>query len=104
MHRPSIQDVNWMSPVQEKSSPVQVKDPYGNLDMVIYLQAFGTQSVQSTPADNTRKRVWQFIKKEKKHSTTQPPRTFMFVYLFDLILYVPSINNLSVKQGRVFLG
>ena len=24
------------------------------------------QSVQSTPADNTRKRVWQYIKKEKK--------------------------------------
>ena len=27
-------DVNWMSPVQGKSSPVQVKEPYGNLDMV----------------------------------------------------------------------
>ena len=25
-----------------------------------------TRSVQSTPADNTRKRVWQYIKKEKK--------------------------------------
>ena len=29
-------DVNWMSPVQGKSSPVQVKEPYGNLDMVTY--------------------------------------------------------------------
>ena len=25
-----------------------------------------TQSVQSTPAVNTRKRVWQYIEKEKK--------------------------------------
>ena len=34
MHRPSDRDVNWMSPVQGKSSPVQIKEPYGNLDMV----------------------------------------------------------------------
>ena len=27
-------DVNWMSPVQGKSPPVQVKEPYGNFDMV----------------------------------------------------------------------
>ena len=33
-HRPSDWDVNWMSPVQGKSPPVQVKEPYGNLDMV----------------------------------------------------------------------
>ena len=30
----SDRDVNWMSPVQGKSPPVQVKEPYGNLDMV----------------------------------------------------------------------
>ena len=34
MHRPSDRDVNWMSPVQGKSPPVQVKEPYGNFDMV----------------------------------------------------------------------
>ena len=34
VNRPSDQDVNWMSPVQGKSSLVQVKEPYGNLDMV----------------------------------------------------------------------
>ena len=34
MHRPSDRDVNWMSPVQGKSTPVQVKKPYGNFDMV----------------------------------------------------------------------
>ena len=33
-HRPSDQDFNWMSHVQGKSPPVQVKEPYGNLDMV----------------------------------------------------------------------
>ena len=34
MHRPSDRDVNWMSPVQGKSPLVQVKEPYGNFDMV----------------------------------------------------------------------
>ena len=33
-------DVNWMSPLQERSPLVQVKEPYGNLDMVNYLKAF----------------------------------------------------------------
>ena len=37
MHRPSDWDVNWMSPVQGKSPPVQVKEPYGSLDLVCYL-------------------------------------------------------------------
>ena len=35
-----------MSPVQGKSSPVQVKEPYGNLDMVIDFRP-ATRSVQS---------------------------------------------------------
>ena len=30
-------DVNWMSPLQGRSPLVQVKEPYGNLDMVNYL-------------------------------------------------------------------
>ena len=34
VHRPSDRVVNWMSHVQGKSPPVQVKEPYGNLDMV----------------------------------------------------------------------
>ena len=56
-----------MSPVQGKSPPVQVKEPYGNLDMVILVGFHpATWSVQSTPADYTRKRVWQYIEKEKK--------------------------------------
>ena len=33
-HRPSDQDVNWMSPVQRESPLVEVKEPYGNFDMV----------------------------------------------------------------------
>ena len=32
--RPSDRDVNWMSPVQGESPLVQVKEPYGNFDMV----------------------------------------------------------------------
>ena len=35
MHRPSDPDVNWMSPVQGKSPPVQVKEPFDNLDKQI---------------------------------------------------------------------
>ena len=34
VHRPSDRDVKWMSPVRGKSLPVQVKQPYSNLDMV----------------------------------------------------------------------
>ena len=30
-----------------------------------------TRSVQSTSADNTRKRVWQYIEKERKHKSVQ---------------------------------
>ena len=66
MHRPSDRDVNWMSPVQEKSPPVQVKEPYSNLDMVTCRLSSCNPSVQSTPADNTHKRVWQYIEKERK--------------------------------------
>ena len=53
-----------MSPVQGKSLSVQVKEPYGNLDMVTCRLHPATRSVQSIPADNTRKRVWQYIEKE----------------------------------------
>ena len=49
-----------MSPVQGESLPVQVKEPYG------YLYA-ATRSVQSTPADNTQKRVWQYTEKDRKN-------------------------------------
>ena len=34
MHLPSDRDDNWMSPVHGKVPLVQVKDSYGNLDMV----------------------------------------------------------------------
>ena len=38
-----------------------------------------TRSVQSTPADNTRKRVWQYIEKERKKERN--------VHDFDFIFY-----------------
>ena len=47
MHRPSDRDVNWMSPVQGESPPVQVKEPYGNLDMLLVGFHPATWSVQS---------------------------------------------------------
>ena len=68
MHGPSDWDVNWMSPLQGRSPLVQVKDPYGNFDMVNLLVGFhpATWSVQSTLADNTRKRGSGSIKRKKK--------------------------------------
>ena len=60
-----------MSPVQGKSSPVQVKKPYGNSDMVTCRLSAATRSVQSTHADITRKRVWQYIEKERKKDSYQ---------------------------------
>ena len=72
VHCPWDWDINWMSPVQVKSPPVQVKEPYGNSDMVTkILVGFhpAIQSVRSTPANNTRKRkrVWQYIEEKGIH-------------------------------------
>ena len=57
---------------RESPPPVQVKEPYGNLDMVTCrlhpATVSTTRSVQSTPATNTHNRVWQYIEKEKKFS------------------------------------
>ena len=39
MHLPSDLDDNWMSPVHGKVPIVQVKEPYGNLDMVTPAEA-----------------------------------------------------------------
>ena len=39
MHLPSDHDYNWMSPAHGKVPLVQVKEPYGNLDMVTPVQA-----------------------------------------------------------------
>ena len=37
VHGPLDREVNWMSPLKRRSPLVQVKEPYGNLDMVNYL-------------------------------------------------------------------
>ena len=52
MHRPSDGDVNWMSPVQGESPTLQVKELYGNLDMVTC--RLSPCHPESTPADNTQ--------------------------------------------------
>ena len=50
LHYPLDLDVNWMSPVQGKSPPVQVKEPYGNLDMVNYrLSSCNPEFTKYTP-------------------------------------------------------
>ena len=48
-----------MSPVQGKSPLVHVKKPYGYLAMLTCRLSSCNQSIQKTPADYTRKRVWQ---------------------------------------------
>ena len=82
MHRPSDLDVNWMGmgrymgyigmykvayDIWRESHPLsRLKNP--TVISIWLLVGFhpATQSVQSTPADNTRKRVWQYIEKERK--------------------------------------
>ena len=70
MHRPSDRDVNWMSPVQGESPLCRLKNP--TVISILLLVGFhpATRSVQSTPADNTGKRVWQYIEKEIKERQT----------------------------------
>ena len=53
-----------------------------------------TRIVQSTPADNTRKRVWQYIEKERKKLTLY---TRLFVCN---LLYAPVCTS---SRGSLFL-
>ena len=86
MHHPSDRDVNWMSPVQEESPPVQVKEPCGNLDMDLLVGFHpATQSVQSAPVNNTRKRVWQYIGKERKKDVSEWPGQHKFSHTWSII-------------------
>ena len=55
-----------MSSVQGESPLVQVKDPYGNSIWLLVGCHPATRSVLSTLDDSTRKRVWQYIEKERK--------------------------------------
>ena len=45
---PSDQDVNWRPPVQGKSHPVQVKEPYGNSKWLLVGLHHANRSVQCT--------------------------------------------------------
>ena len=53
--------------------------------MVIYIWLLvgfhpATRSVQSTPADNTRKTVWQYIEKERKESIRWLDTMFHYIF------------------------
>ena len=69
-----------MSPVQGKSPPVQVKEPYGNIDMVTC--RISSCNPECTTADNTRKRIWQYIKKEKKYHKWLNTGAFALLFCF----------------------
>ena len=49
-----------------------------------------TRSVQSTPADNTRKRVWQYIEKERERKTFRDNLVSFVLFL----AFVPQICSL----------
>ena len=51
MHLLSDRDDNWMSPVHGKVPLVQVKEPYGNLDMVTLAEAMVRQKDVIVNAD-----------------------------------------------------
>ena len=60
-----------------------------------------TRSVQSTPADNTRKRVWQYIEKERKKALKNSffPRTIpRWNSLFPLV-----VNSQTTEEFRALL-
>ena len=67
----SDRDVNWMSTVQGDHQLCRLKNP--TVISIWLLVGFhpATWSVQSAPADNTPKRVWQYIEKEKKKTTNE---------------------------------
>ena len=44
VRRPSDRDINWKSPVQEKSHHVQVKEPYGNSNWLLVLKLYQAQA------------------------------------------------------------
>ena len=46
----SDRDVNWRPPMQGKSHPVQVKEPYGNLNWSLLSFHSATWSVPCSPA------------------------------------------------------
>ena len=53
-------DVNWMSPMQGKSHPVQDKEPYDDLDMVT-CRLFSCYPEEYIPVDNACKGIRQFM-------------------------------------------
>ena len=66
-----------------------------------------TRSVQSTPADNTRKRVWQYIEKEKKERKNDMPDTIrsmckLFADDSKLYLTIKSRNDQEIIQSDLF--
>ena len=80
-------------------SPVQTKEPYGNLDMVILIGVHpATRSVQSTPADNTRKRVWQYIEKEIKKYMVGRNQTMQKTEIRIFFSYSNSCNALTIQD------
>ena len=56
-------------PCAESHPLSRFKKNYGNLDMVTCWLSSASRSVQSTPADNARQSVRQYIKKEKSWKT-----------------------------------
>ena len=63
-------DVNWMSPVQGKSPSVQVKELYGNLDMVTCrLLSFNPDCTNYTCQKYSQEGLPVYREKERKNNS-----------------------------------
>ena len=101
VHHPLDLDVNWMSPMQEKSPPMQVKEPYSNLDMFIVGFHPATRSVQSTslPIMPMRAygRTYRYRDIKKDHWWIKSCKTF-FVIIKQTII-PPKITTYTSYKG-----
>ena len=59
-----------MFPVQGKSAPVQVKKPYGNLDMVTCRLSSCNPECKKYTCQQYSQKVWQYIDKERQNIET----------------------------------
>ena len=57
-----------------------------------------TRSVQSTPADNTRKRVWQYIEKEKERKIKQGLSRFAKRFSYDCCSVPSTSRPITIKH------
>ena len=66
-----------MSPMQGKSPPVQVKEPYGNLDMFTDVGFHPATRSVKIHLPIILERIWQYIEKERSLKGFQMVKCFI---------------------------